>query len=499
MTRSVAVIGTGFSGICAAVKVERELGIVPVLFEMCKDVGGTWYQNRYPGAACDIPSHLYSLSFELKSDWPEHYSSQGEIYEYLRGVARKYGLYKKTKFETEVVSTVWIEDRQQWQLQWRSVNDHTHVETGYFDIVFAGLGPLRVPNVPKEFQGFEGPTVHTTFWDDSIDFTNKRVAVVGSGASAIQAIPELVKTVSHLYSYQRTPAWVSPRDQFRYPNLFKYAFRYVPFLLRFYRFLIYIQHEFYYVNFGYYNSAFGKRVRRAFEYLVSWRLKRAGRPDLIPLLMPDYPPGCKRIAKSENFLEALAKPNVTVERAGVAGIKGRTIVDKNGNENEVDILVLATGFDVQGFAGNLKIVGRNGSNLAEKWRYEFPKTYKSTAIPGFPNFFLLLGPSTGLGHNSVVTMIDIQVDFALKALKQMIRKDVAAIEPKQSATDEYAEKLQKSLKGTVWKGGCKSWYLNENGDVYGVWPGTIFSFWRELRQADLSKFIQYKKPVAVKL
>ncbi|KAG2224603.1 hypothetical protein INT45_003743 [Circinella minor] len=480
---TAAVIGTGFSGLCAAIKLEKELGVQAQLFEMSDDVGGTWEANRYPGAECDIPSHLYSFSFDLSPSWSKHYSNQAEIHAYLQNVAKKYNLYERIRFQTEVVRVEWIESKNQWFIQWRNVKDHEKTGSGYYNTVFAGLGPLRIPNIPKEFEGFQGPLVHTTRWDKNIDYSNKRIGIVGCGATAIQVIPELQKVASHIYSYQRTVAWVSPRDQFTYPRIIKMVFRWFPVLLKLYRFMLFVQHEMYYPYFGYYDSFLGRMVHKGFKKIIAFRLTRAGRPDLIPNLTPNYPPGCKRIAKSELYLEALCKPNVTVITNGVDQIKGRTIIDKQGNETEVDILILATGFDLQGFAGNLQIFGRN----------------QTVTMNGFPNFFLFLGPSTGLGHNSVVTLIEIQVDFAIKCLKHVVQKDLAAIEPRRSAQEEFVSKLQKSFKGTVWKGGCRSWYMNDNGELYGLWSGSLTSFWWTLRKADINAFIQHKKAKSIKM
>ncbi|KAI9489657.1 flavin-binding monooxygenase-like protein [Zychaea mexicana] len=474
---TAAVIGTGFYGICAAVQLEKELGIKAQLFELTNDVGGTWQSNTYPGAECDIPSHLYSLSFEPNDAWTKHYSGQAEIYAYLRRVAQKYNIYGQTKFETEVVFAEWKEQLQKWHLQWRNTNNHQETGFGFYDILFAGLGPLRVPNIPSEFSKFQGPIVHTTQWNSLLDYSNKKIAVIGSGATAVQAIPELRKMASHVYSYQRTPAWISPRDQFSYPRILKFVFRWFPFLMKMYRFFLFLQHETFYINFGYYNSWFSRRIEKLFKQVVAWRLKRVGRPDLIPILTPDYPVGCKRVAKSEVYLEALAKPNVTVIPSGVTDIKERTLMDKNGNEIEVDILILATGFDVQGFTGNLDIYGRNRVLLDEKWRKHFPKTYKTVTVHGYPNFFMLLGPSAALGHNSVVIQIEIQVNYAIKCIKRMLKKNLAAIEPKESAQDQFSKKLQKNFEGTVWKGGCRSWYMNDAGEIYGLWSGPVTSFW----------------------
>lgn len=229
-----------------------------------------------------------------------------------------------------------------------------------------------------------------------------------------------------------------------------------------------------------------------FEKLTAYRLKKAGRPDLIPILTPKDAPGCKRIAKSENYLEALAKPNVTVVPSAVKETNGDIIIDTHGNKQQVDILVLATGFDVEGFLGNLDIQGREGMNLRKEWDGNFPSTYKGVSIHGFPNFFLLLGPGAGLGHNSVVTMIECQVNYAIRCIKHALKKDLAAIEPTRAAQDLYASNLRGSFKGTVWKSGCDAWYLNKDRDVVGLWPGPVTSYWWNTLFPGFKNFNEYK-------
>ncbi|KAI9483616.1 MAG: flavin-containing monooxygenase FMO [Benjaminiella poitrasii] len=491
---TVAIIGAGFSGLCTAIQLNKQLGIKAQIYEVSSDVGGTWHDNTYPGCACDIPSPLYSFSFELNPNWSYHYSSQKEIYAYLRNVAKKYNIYEQTRFKTEVLHMKWIEDRQMWEIQSHNVaEDNAEVTVEYYNYVIAGLGPLRIPSIPSQLKNFKGTTVHTAMWDSSIDFTNKNVAVVGSGASAIQAIPELRKVCKHLISYQRTPAWIAPRDQFKYSRFSKFILKHVPFLMRIFRNAIFFQHEFYYFYFGYNGSFVSRLIHRLFEKLTAYRLKKAGRPDLVPILTPNFPPGCKRVAKSENYLEALAKPNVTVIPRAVKETRENVIVDTEGNEQEVDILVLATGFDVHGFLGNLHIYGRNGLDLRDKWENNFPSMYKATSIHGFPNFFLLLGPGAGLGHNSVVIMIEAQVQYAIKCIKYAMRNNLAAMEPKLDAQSAYTSHIKKQFTGTVWKTGCSSWYL-KNGEVYGLWPGTVTSFWWSTAiRPGLHNFIQHKK------
>ncbi|KAI8967978.1 hypothetical protein BDF20DRAFT_839805 [Mycotypha africana] len=490
---SVAVIGAGFSGLCAAIQVKKQLGIQAQLYEISSDIGGTWHANTYPGCACDIPSPLYSFSFELNPNWSHHYSPQKEIHEYMKDVAQKYNIYQHTRFNTEVIQIAWLEDKHVWRLESRSTNNvDDRIVVEFYNYVFFGPGPLRVVNKPTELRGFTGISVHTAQWDKSIDFANKTVAVVGSGASAIQAIPVLQKTAKRILSYQRTPAWIVPRDQFKYSRFVQFALKHVPFLMRLYRNTVFFQHELYYIGFGYHGSFISKMVQKLFEKLTAYRLKKAGRMDLIPILTPSYPLGCKRIVKSENYLEALAKPNVTVIPRAVKETFGNIVVDTEGNKEEVDVLVMATGFNVQGFLGNLQIYGRQGLSLQEEWLSNFPEMYKGTTIHGFPNFFLLLGANVGLGHNSVVTIIECQVNLAIKLMKHAIKSNIIALEPKLEAQKQYVAKLRNSFKGTVWKSGCSSWYLNKDGDVFGLWPGTVTSFWWNTKRVPLDSFIQYR-------
>ncbi|KAI8334350.1 putative flavin-binding monooxygenase [Chlamydoabsidia padenii] len=488
---TVGIIGSGFSGICAAVQVEKQLGIKPTIFESSNDVGGTWKYNYYPGCACDVSSHLYSLSFAPNPNWSSKFSPQAEILEYLRGVARKYGLYDRTLFNTEVVQADWIQDQCKWKLTVRE-NDVTRVM--YFDVIFAGLGPLRVPNYPKEFKSFEGTIVHSAFWDNSIDFTDKSVAIVGSGASAIQMIPKLQPIVKHMTSYQRSPAWCGFRNQYKYSSFVKFLFSWVPFLLKLYRYSIFVRLEMFYLVFGFFDTFIGRFATKFTKQEMAQRLIAKGRPDLVEKLTPDYRLGCRRFTFSENYLEALAEDNVTVERAAIASTQGRTITTVDGNSFECDILVLATGYNVGGFLGNLQINGRNNRNLNSLWDGgNNIKTYKSIAIHEFPNFFMLLGPGSVLGHNSVVVMAEIQVNNAIQCIKQLGPK-VKAIEPTEKAQERFMDQLKKSLEKTVWSTHCNSWYKNKNGEIFTLWSSTVTSFYWQLWSNNFKKdFIKYTK------
>ncbi|KAI8381112.1 putative flavin-binding monooxygenase [Radiomyces spectabilis] len=491
---TVAIIGSGFSGICAAIQLKEQLGITAHVFEASQDIGGTWHHNTYPGCACDVASHLYSFSFAKNPSWSQRYSPQPEIYEYLRRVANKYHIYEQTKLNTEVVKAEWVDERQQWKLEFRE-RGSTETHTAYFNLVFAGLGPLRVPHVPEIFKQFEGIKVHTGFWDKNIDFTNKRVAVIGSGSSAIQAIPKLAEIASEVHCFQRTPAWVLARKQYHYSEIVKKLFFWLPWLMTIYRFVLFLRNELkYMLGFGYHNSWTYRVHQRQTIKQMTKRLEAQGRPDLVPKLIPDYPVGCKRITLSEDYLEAVSQSHVTVNRSAITKVEGRTITTADGKETEIDILCLATGFNVQGFLGNLQVFGRNSQSLNKLWDENYPDTFKSVTIHGFPNFFMLLGPAAALGHSSVVSMVECQVNFALDRIKRMQSKNLAAIEPKIEAQNEFVATLKKDLKPTVWNSGCRSWYMNKDGEVFSLWSSTVTKFWWTLRNTDSSDFIEYKRP-----
>ncbi|KAI8076882.1 putative flavoprotein [Halteromyces radiatus] len=488
------VIGAGFSGICSAIQLYKQLGIVADIIEQASEIGGTWHANTYPGCACDIPSHLYSFSFELNPNWTEHYASQSEIYAYLRQVARKYDLYKNTKLNTSVLKAEWCQDRSQWKVDYCHQDTPDQIQSKYYHFLFSGVGGLRIPKIPDQLKGFTGPTMHTALWDDTVELENKRVALVGNGASAVQVMPYLQKKATRLYNFQRTPGWIAPRSQFKYSKLLMTCLRYIPFLMRFYRWFLYLIREFRIFNFKYPRSSFAKRVRRLFTHSITKRLTDVGRPDLIPLLLPNYAVGCKRICQSEDYYEYIAKDNVTVVGSAVEKVDGNTlwVTTSNGVQQsyEVDVLVLATGFNVHDQFGHLDIIGRNGISLKTLWKQDSPKTYKTVTMHGYPNFFMMLGPGTGLGHNTVVAMIESQVNFAIDCIKKMLRYHLDYIEPKQDAQEKFTLNLHNNLKSTVWlSGGCHSWYQDGKGGSSSLWSGTVTSFWWTLRNTSIDDFI----------
>ncbi|KAI8061414.1 putative flavoprotein [Gongronella butleri] len=490
---TVLVIGAGFSGICSAIQLKKQLGIVPDIVEAASEVSGTWHANTYPGAQCDIPSHLYSLSFELNPNWSAFFSPQAEIYDYLKAVATKHDLYSHLQLNTVVQHAEWDNGLHMWKVVIQPQNEAAY--TRYYHYIFSGVGGLRIPKIPAQFKGFTGQVVHTARWDSSIDFNGKRVVVIGNGASAVQVLPQLQKQASHIYNFQRTPTWVSPRMQYTYSGLVKFCFRWVPFAMRLYRWYQYWIREFRFRMIKNPTGPFARTVRDLFTKSIKHRLTQGGRPDLIPVLLPEYTIGCKRITQSENFYEALCSRNVTVIPHAAEKAEGNTVTGVNGEQIECDILVLATGFEVHNQFGNLHVIGRDGESLKEKWGKNLPVTYKTVCIPNYPNFFMMLGPGSGLGHNSVVSVIENQVDYAVQCVKTAQKKRLAYIEPKAEAAEQFTKALHASLKGTAWLSGCESWYLRD-GVPASVWGGTVTSFWWMLKRFNFQDYHHVKPKAA---
>ncbi|KAI9257178.1 hypothetical protein BDA99DRAFT_132697 [Phascolomyces articulosus] len=493
---TIAIIGGGFSGIYSAIRIKKELGIEPHIYEGSKDFGGTWHLNTYPGCACDVPSHLYSLSTDLNPNWSKKYSPQAEIHEYMKGLVDKYGLRKNSTMNCEVVNATWLDSERKWKLDYRdrSAPESQELETVFYDITFVAIGSIRVPRIPEQFKDFEGTIVHTAMWDSSIDFKGKKVAVIGSGASAVQAIPELAKEAAKLHNYQRSAIWTRARGQYAYSDFMKFMFRWCPLLMKLYRLKFFVNLEIGYVIFGYFNSKIALMQRRINEKDMKKVILDCGRPDLVEKLIPDYAPGCKRIAVTDDYLPALCRDNVVVERSKITEVSGRTITTEDGNKEEFDILVLATGYDVQGFLGNLNVQGKHKESLNDMWQDSFPEMYKTTCINGFPNMFIILGPSSILGHNSVLTMTETQVNYIVQGLKKMIKKGITAIDPTKEAQDKFVAQLKADLDTTVWKrGGCNSWYVNKEGDVTANWSSTVMRFKQKLRKfKNFDDFNTYK-------
>ncbi|KAF1800527.1 hypothetical protein V8B55DRAFT_1535297 [Mucor lusitanicus] len=483
-TPSIAIIGSGISGICAFIQIQKQLGITAQVYEMNKDVGGTWLNNTYPNCRCDVTSHMYQYSFEMNPNWSQTFSSQAEILQYLKDVAQKYNMLPHVQFKTKVKSAVWQQDQKQWQLEILDLTSNaTHI--AHYDIIFSAMGTLRIPNVPDLYKKFTGPLMHTGSWDGSVDLKGKRVALVGSGASAVQVMPHLAIESSQLISYQRTSPWVVPQILATISDGTKQMFANYPILMFMYRCILFVLYDLLYILLGYPNSFLTKYFEKKVAAENKETILKLGRPDLVDQVLPTYPLGCKRGAFSTNYYQTLAQPHVKVVRDHIVDIQDRHIITADGTSTQVDVLVLATGFQTHdGMLGDISIIGRHSESLREMWKEQRPQLFKSTTIHGFPNLFMLLGPYSILGHHSLVFMVETQVAYAIRCIKEL-----PLIEPKQSAQDDYMARIIANFQGTSWLLSCTSWYKNDKGEIINLYPSSATKFKWELSRFNKQDYL----------
>jgi cation diffusion facilitator CzcD-associated flavoprotein CzcO len=476
----VLVIGTGFSGLGMGIAL-AEQGRDFLILEKADDVGGTWRDNSYPGCACDVQSHMYSFSFEPNPGWSRLFSRQPEIHDYLRRVAGKHRLRERTRFGVEVTGARWDDAGARW---------HVRTTAGEYRARFlvAGVGALHIPNVPElpGIERFAGAAFHSARWDHDVELAGKRVAVVGTGASAIQFVPRIAGATERLTLFQRSAPWVLPKVDGEVPGWAKALFRLVPPVRRAYRAALYWMNESFALGF---NGHPG--LLRAAERLGVRNLERqVADPELREKLRPRYTLGCKRVLMSNDYYRALAAPNADVVTSGIAEVRERSVVDGDGVEHPVDVIVYGTGFHVTDAFEHLAITGRDGRDLAGQWREQGIQTHLGITVHGFPNLFFLLGPNTGLGHNSVVFMIESQVRYAVAAMELARRHGAGALEVRRSVQDRFNRRIQARLAKGIWStGGCTNWYLDAQGVNRTLWPGSTWRYWlatRTVRPADFA-------------
>ncbi len=472
----VAIVGAGFAGMGMAIKLQ-EAGIDSfTIFERDEEVGGTWRDNTYPGCACDVPSHLYSFSFELNPRWSRTYSPQEEIQDYLIGCAEKYGLYERIRFNTEIVRAEYDEETALWTL----VSDDGSTFVARHLVL--GVGPLRDPNVPdvEGLQDYEGHWFHSARWDHDAELQGKRVGVVGTGASAVQIVPSIADEAGEVVVFQRSAPWVLPRPEYAYSEAVKQLFERFPAVQRLYRALIYLRHEVQGMGLVRFHW-----VLEILERMLSEHIDETFEdPVLRRKVTPDYRVGCKRVVVSNDYYPALKRSDVHLVDAAVDRFTPQGVVDAHGQEHELDVVVMATGYAIEEMLAHVEITGRGGQTLEEAWA-DGMEAYYGVATAGFPNMYMLVGPNTGLGHNSIIFMIESQIRLILQAIETVSQEGGRAIEVRPDAHREFNRGIQQRLRDTVWStGGCHSWYLTDDGDNYTLWPGLTLEFWLRTRQLD---------------
>jgi len=477
----VLIVGAGFSGLCMGIKL-LEAGMNSFLIiEKSADIGGTWWENRYPGCACDIPSHLYSFSFAPSTEWTRMYPGQQEIHDYLKRCVEHYGLAPYLRLNTRFQEAVWDESGGVWNA---TAGAGMRVCAR---VLVSGMGALHVPHFPelKGLDSFKGPAFHSSSWDHSVDFAGKNVAVVGTGASSIQFVPQVAPRVGKLYLYQRTPPWIVPRLDFAINEKWRRRFRSVPITRRVLRQFLFWRQEFRVFGFlG--NQTFRKMVEAIARRHLARNIED---PKIRAALTPNYQLGCKRVLVSDDYYPTLNRSNVELVTEGISEVCPHSIVTRDGVERPMDVLIYGTGFRATEPLIGCRVVGKDGVEIHDAWGKRM-SAYLGVTVSGFPNLFILLGPNTGLGHNSVVLMIEAQVRYTMNCLKLMKRRNQRVLEVRPEIQQSFVEEIYRRMAGTVWQsGGCKSWYQDQStGEITTLWPGSVVSYLRRTRSVSPSDY-----------
>jgi cation diffusion facilitator CzcD-associated flavoprotein CzcO len=484
------VVGAGFGGLCAAIKLDEDGEKDFVILERGHDVGGTWRDNTYPGAACDVPSQLYSYSFAPNPDWSASFSPQPEIQAYIRTVATTYGVLDRARFNTTVTDATWDATTERWHVT-ATASDGT-ATTYESRTVIIGPGPLSEPKLPAidGLGDFQGEVFHSARWNHDLELSGKRVAVIGTGASAIQIVPEVSKIVAatggHLDVYQRTAPWVIPRNEHRYSRIEKLAFRHVPGAQKLARLAVYWGREAYVPAFAWKPQLAAPAKKLALSNIA----KGITDPALRDKVTPDYQIGCKRILISNRYYPALSAASTELVTDPIASITSTGIRTADGTEREIDVLIVATGFETTDVPIAHHVRGEGGELMSERFARTGMAAYKGSTVPGFPNLFFIVGPNTGLGHSSMVFIIESQVQYLREALRTMRERGLSTIQPTEAAFTAWNATLQERMATTVWStGGCASWYLDAEGRNTTLWPSFTFLFRHLLRRFDHDKYV----------
>jgi 4-hydroxyacetophenone monooxygenase len=495
----VIVVGAGLSGLCAAIKMER-LGIRYTIVEKNPNVGGTWFENSYPGCAVDVANHFYSYSFEPRPDWTHYFSKRDELLSYFEHCAASYGIDRNIRFNHEVVSAEYSSTTQTWTAQVRGPDDQLEQLTG--NVIISAVGQLNRPKVPEipGLNSHDVPVFHSSQWQHDIDLKGKRVAVVGTGASAMQLVPAIASEVDQLLIFQRTPIWTIPNPDYQrtVTDATKWLLRNVPFYAGWYRFsllwalgdslwpLLQIDPD-WPSDRGTINAANDRARGRLTQYLVS---QVGDRTDLLEKVIPDYAPYAKRMLIDNGWIDTLKRPNVELVTSGISEVSDGSIVTDDGLERQVDVIILATGFEATKLLHPMEIRGKSGRPIAETWDEDNGRAYLGIAVPDYPNLFLLYGPNTNLGHGgSIIFHTECQTRYVMSCLRELVEGGHRAMEVRQEAHDAYNAQLDEALAKMIWQNVDRdSWYKNTKGRVVTNSPWRLVDYWSLTKTPDLGSY-----------
>jgi cation diffusion facilitator CzcD-associated flavoprotein CzcO len=477
----VVIIGTGFAGIGMAVKLQQA-GIHSFkLIERSDEVGGTWRDNTYPGCECDVQSHLYSFSFEPKSDWSKKYSSWNEIRDYIIAVTDKHNLRKKIQFNTRLEGAEFDETSGTWQVK---LSDGTKPSARF---VITAVGPLSNPAIP-EISGketFKGPIFHSAKWDHSADLKGKKIAVIGTGASSIQFVPRIAEHAEKVELFQRSAPWILPKPDRKIYGLEKALYKYIPGWRLAHRASLYWANEITLRGFLKEKSF----IRSIAEWGATKHIHHHIKDEALrKKLTPNFQFGCKRALLSNEYYPALARDNVEVVDTGIERITTTGIIDKQGNAHDVDVIIWGTGFKVDEPLMGIDVTGINGQDLNAVWKNNGFESYYGTTVAGFPNAFILAGPNTGIGHTSLVVMIEAQYNYVMDAIQKIKQQEIKYIDVKESVQTQFCQTMQDKMVGTAWTSGCNSWYLSDSGKNFTIWPDYTYNYIRQTKLINLADY-----------
>ncbi|MEQ5843367.1 NAD(P)/FAD-dependent oxidoreductase [Paraburkholderia acidicola] len=485
----VAIIGSGFAGLGMAIRLRQSGQTDFMIAEKADSVGGTWRDNHYPGCACDVQSHVYSFSFAPNPRWTRMFARQPEIRSYLEECTTRFGVQRHLRFGHELVSAIYDEASHRWQLRFANGQQWSA------RVLVSGMGGLSraaMPNIPG-IESFAGKSFHSQHWDHTYSLEGKRVAVIGTGASAIQFVPQIAPNVAKLELFQRTPPWIMPKADRAIKPVEQWLFKHLPFTQKIMRTGLYWMLESRVLGFAIHPSLM-KTVQKVAERHLR---RQVPDPKLRATLTPNYTIGCKRVLISNDYFPALSRPNVSVVTTGITRIESDAVVTDDGVRHPVDCVIYGTGFQISDPFPRGVVLGRDGVDIVDTWR-DGVHAYLGSTLPGYPNFFMIVGPNTGLGHNSMVYMIESQVEYILGALKTMRTERATAVEVRPQVEHAYNEKIQKQLDRAIWStGGCTSWYLDpRSGKNTTLWPGFTWRFRQATSSFSMGDYYAYAPTAA---